>query len=174
MQPQSVGIIICLLRSKEAIIVLICAAIPTTLILADAFKFSVHGIVLHGSGPAWIRSTSLSHCCDLFIFQVKIDKVSIFSSSFLNQKVRGRPDCSVFDSSNLFFCFFFNLLCGFTGTLRNMQHAPHRKGQEAEKKRGGKRQKMTLRLKIFGWVVQRHGYKEEFLNPREGKLLFEQ
>lgn len=32
---------------------------------------------------------------------------------------------------------------------------------------------LKMKLKIFGWIVQHHGNKE-FVNPREGKLLFEQ
>lgn len=95
--------------------------------------------------------------------QVKIDKVFIFSS-FLDRKVRGRTDYSVFHRSDH---FFFNLRCGFTGKLKNKIM----KGWGKERR---KRQQMTQRGKIFGWIVQHHGYEEEFLNSREGKLLFEQ
>lgn len=69
---------------------------------------------------------------------------------------------------------FLNLLCGFTDTLRNVQHATHRKGRKVEEKKGANRQKNNSETENIWWVVQHHGYEEGFLNPREGKLLFEQ
>lgn len=157
MRPQSVSIIICLWCRKEAIIVLICAAVPRIPILAEAFKSST-------TASRRTRRTEPVHkpfnTAATFFFLLFCRSRSIRYSYFLLSWIE-RWGVAQTIQSLIAAINFFHLLCGFTGKLQNKVM----KGWGKERR---KRAANGERVKIFGFVVQRHGYEEEFPNSREG------